>query len=101
MVGAGHPLRMPRYPAPFEPAKHAVTPFLRAAGFSPLMNIDKLIQLIQSDRAEHRFSPLMNIDKLILATGTTHPLPRFSPLMNIDKLIPLESGTIYIKVLVL
>ena len=42
-----------------------VEPYLRAIGFSPLMNIDKLIRACYDGMYDGSFSPLMNIDKLI------------------------------------
>ena len=64
-----------------------VEPYLRAIGFSPLMNIDKLILNGADEPLVRRFSPLMNIDKLIHLLLSFGKLLRFSPLMNIDKLI--------------
>ena len=56
--------------------------------FSSLMDIDKLIPLLQASYMGYGFSSLMDIDKLILSyPGNTLSLS-FSSLMDIDKLIP-------------
>ena len=79
---------MPRYLHLLKPTNRTIKPYFSVVGFSPLMNIDKLIQRNTNGITGNSFSPLMNIDKLILLDLLILYPFRFSPLMNIDKLIP-------------